>query len=278
MLIVGAGFLGRPLAAALAPEARVRTTTRSGTWPGDEAAIAGVELRRLDLVNDADAELQAITAEVDDVVLCHAAGRGQDRRAVYVAGAARLLAACPGGGVGRVVFTSSTSALPDVDGEVDEGCARWPEHERGRVMRAAEEAVLAGAAAIGADAWILRLGGLYGPGRGLARLYRSAPEAILDGDGMQATNLIHRDDALAAVLAALRMPVSTGGVVHVCDDDHRPRREMFARIAAVMGWPPPRWAEPATGAEVRGKVVSNRRLKELLGVSLRHPQHVLEDM
>lgn len=145
-------------------------------------------------------------------------------------------------------------------------------------MRAAEEAVSAGAAALGARCWILRLGGLYGPGRGLGRLYRSAPDAILEGDGMQATNLIHRDDALAAVLAALQAPLESAGVVHVCDDDHRPRRAMFALLAEARGWPPPRWAEAPWSAEPRGKVVVNRRMKSSLGVVLRHPSHALDEL
>lgn len=120
---------------------------------------------------------------------------------------------------------------------------------------------------------ILRLGGLYGPGRELFRLYRSSPDAALPGDGMQPTNLIHRDDALQAVLAALALPPAVRGVVNVVDDDHSPRREIFARLAAARGQPPPRWEREPAGPTAVGKRVDNARLKAMLGVVLQHPRH-----
>lgn len=277
--IIGAGFLGRPLAGMLAAERSVIATTRSGEpW----AATDGVEVRALDVVADEASRVEAALSGVDALVICMAAGRQQDRRKVYVEGTARILEAfAPASkdlsqGAGRVVYVSSTSALADAEGWVDEEALAWPSSERGRVQREAEERVIALCEARGWSWFVLRLGGLYGPGRGLGRIYRGDPERILSGDGMQATNLIHRDDAIHAVVAALRAPAGVSARVHVCDDDHRPRREMYALLAESQGGAAPRWELEPRSAEVRGKRVANGRLKELLGVSLRYPAHALE--
>ena len=123
---------------------------------------------------------------------------------------------------------------------------------------------------------ILRLAGLYGPGRELFRLYRSDPGAPQPGDGMHATNLIHRDDAVQACLAALALDPRHSAVVNVCDDDHRPRRDMFAALARAAALPEPTWELPPGPA--RGKQVRNDRMKQLLGVRLLHPAHALPDL
>ena len=89
---------------------------------------------------------------------------------------------------------------------------------------------------------------------------------------MAATNLVHRDDAVAAIVASLAAPRDAVGIIHVVDDDHVSRRAMFEAIARRLGRPPPAWSEPP-GPAVHGKRVGNARLREVLGVRLRHPTH-----
>jgi len=284
--VVGAGYLGAAVAAALRPP--VIATTRSGRWHGDEdedgGPPTGVELHALD-VSAPQLDLAALRP-AQAVVLCYAPGRTQDREALYVEGTRRLLHGLVGGALRRLVWVSSTSALPDRDAWLDERCEDWPDHERGRVQRRAEQGVIDHATQHGIPWLVLRLGGLYGPGRGLERIYGrhggggggggrrgSGP---LPGDGLAPTNLVHRDDAVAAVLAAVAAPATLQGIVHVVDDDHTPRRRMYAAIAERLGRPPVTWAEPAPpGSVPRGKRVSNRRLKHWLGIRLRKPLHEL---
>lgn len=209
------------------------------------------------------------------LVVCYAPGRGQDRRELYVEGTRRLLAAAAGLGLRRVVYTSSTSALPERDAWLDDDEPEWPSEPRGRVQREAEAAVADACSRIGVPWVVLRLGGLYGPGRELFRLYRGEAGAVLPGDGAQPTNLIHRDDAIAAVQAALSLPAEVQGVINVVDDDHTSRREIFARLAVLRGAPPPVWeVETSTS---RGKRVRNERMKSLLGLTLVHPRHSPEE-
>ena len=182
------------------------------------------------------------------------------------------MAACERHPPTRLIYTSSTSALPSVDRELDESCDEWPESERGRIQREAEETIRTGCERAAIPWIILRLAGLYGPGRGLERLYRWEDGVPLSGDGAAPTNLVHLDDVCRAIEAGLALGRDTGGIVHVCDDDHSTRRQVFADLARRTGQSEPLWELPET--EPRGKVVCNRRLKEFLGIHLSHPHRL----
>lgn len=277
VLVVGAGWIGGALAQRLSEsEVRVVATTRSGEWRGGEPAPPAVEMRRLDLLRDPPESIAQAFAGVRAAVACLAPGRDQDRRALYVEGARRFATGCAQARVTRAVWCSSTSALAAVDGWVDEETTTWPTEERGRIQRQAEQVFREGCEAAGRPWVILRLAGLYGPGRELARIYlRGGGADPLPGDGLEPTNLVHRDDVLTAVGAALRLDPRISALVHVCDEDHTARRDVAARIAAAQGLPPPRWERD--GDRPHGKMVASRRLRTLLGVVLAHPRHTPND-
>lgn len=271
--IAGAGFLGRALADALRtaqPTHALPVRTLARTAP-EQPVPSDIHPIAIDLRHATPTAIATAIGPARALVICLAAGRTQDPHAIYLDAVARLLAACPA--LTRVVYTSSTSALPDLDAWLPDDCDDEPASDRGRVQHAAERQLRALCDAREIPWLILRLAGLYGPGRPLFRLYRDDPGATQPGDGMQATNLIHRDDAVAACLAALSLPPAVSTVVNVCDDDHRPRRAMFAALAAAAGRPAPTWEHPP--GPLHGKRVTNDRLKQLLGVTLRHPEHDL---
>ncbi len=284
IVVVGAGFLGqrviRQLARRRDPALELRATTREGRWRDGEPP-PGVTMRALDVLKSDDASVRAALAGARAIVICFAAGRQQPRAGVYVDGTRRLLDACPEG-LQRVVYTSSTSALPDHDGWVDDDCEDWPTSERGRVQRTGETIVRERCEARRIPWAVLRLGGLYGPGRGIGRIYRGRGSSVEQapprpGDGMQATNLIHVDDATRCALAALRLAPARSGVINVCADAHPARRDMYQQAALLTGAAPPRWAEePAPGRGVYGKRVRNERMKRWLEIELEHAEHSLE--
>ena len=266
--VVGAGFIGAAVARALLPETAVVLASRSGR-PREEAADARAVA--LD-VTDEGLDVGAL-AEADRLVIGYAPGRGGDRRALYVDGTRRLLQRI-GRPLRRVVWLGSTSAIADHDGWVDEDFSPMPETDRGRVQREAEAVVFDFGEATGTPVLALRLGGLYGPGRELDRIYRSRSPDPFPGHGYNPTNLVHRDDAVAAVLAALSAPADVHGIVHVVDDDHTPRRRMYEALARRHGVEAAAWRDPEPSPPVPvGKRVANARLKDWLGVRLRHPTH-----
>ncbi len=265
--IVGAGWLGTAVAARLAAAGTsVVATTRGAPRPADLAP--GVMHHFLDLL--AQGATVGPLAEAHAWVVAIAPGRAQDRDRVYLGGAQAIASWLPAH-CQRLVWVSSTSALPAKDGWVDEDEPEWPEEPRGRIQREAERVIARAAEAAAVPWFVLRMGGLYGPGRPLGRVFSPSAEP-LPGDGMTATNLVHRDDAVSAVVAALAAPADRSGIVCVVDDDHRSRREMYDAVAVAHGQTPPCWTDPA-GARVEGKRVRNDRLREWLGVILAHPHH-----
>jgi nucleoside-diphosphate-sugar epimerase len=132
---------------------------------------------------------------------------------------------------------------------------------------------------------ILRYGGFYGPGTGIAPDGEQVEQVRrrripLVGDGGGVWSFVHIDDAAAATLAAVERGRG-GEIYHVCDDDPAPVREWLPALAEAAAAPPPRrvpaWlarlvAGPAVVAlmtDIRG--ASNAKAKAELGWQPRHP-------
>ena len=85
---------------------------------------------------------------------------------------------------------------------------------------------------------VLRYGGFYGPGTGLARgadQYEAvrARKFPLVGDGGGVWSLVHIDDAAAATVAAIER--GAPGIYNVVDDEPAPVREWLPALAAAAG-------------------------------------------
>ncbi|MEX1119920.1 MAG: NAD-dependent epimerase/dehydratase family protein [Terrimicrobiaceae bacterium] len=192
----------------------------------------------------------------DLLVHCASSGRGGGVDAyqrVYVQGMRQLLAAT---NPHHVLFVGSTSVYGQTDGSfVDETSPAAPAVETGQILLEAESLALA------AGGCVLRLSGIYGPGRSvLLRKYRDGT-ATLDGDGTRWVNQVHRDDAARAILHAGTKKLS--GIFNVSDDTPAQQREVYSWIASPWNGPlPPATERP--GIRKRGstnKRVSNAKLK-----------------
>jgi nucleoside-diphosphate-sugar epimerase len=259
ILIAGCGYLGKAAAVRLRRDGhRVIGLTRSAE--SAQALVAeGMEAQAGDI---ADAAFVESLPEAGAVLHCAASGRGggaAQYRQVYVEGVRNFLAARPGA---RFVFTSSSSVYAQIDGSwVTEESPAVPDRETGRLLREAEELVLS------ASGTVLRLAGIYGPGRsvllknfllGEAQIdVRTEPPATPDGRWI---NQIHREDAAAAVAWA----VATGaaGVFNVADHTPMTQRTVYAELARRYQRPLPPAGPPALDRK-RGwthKRVSSRKL------------------
>lgn len=176
------------------------------------------------------------------------------------------------GPAGTLVYTSSTSVYPQGGGtRVDEGAATAGTSERGEILLAAEDLVRGGGGAC-ARWFVLRLAGLYGPGR--MHLIEQVRAGTIAGCGDHRLNLVHRDDAAAAVWATFGAAAGIGNeVFNVADDGAAPKSEVAAWLARRLGVPAPTF----TGAPAAGRgdvtpdrVVANDRIKRVLGWAPRY--------
>lgn len=128
------------------------------------------------------------------------------------------------------------------------------------------------------EAAILRLAGIYGPGRNALATLRagSARRVVKPG---QVFNRIHVDDIASAIMAAVHH--QGGGTWNVCDDEPAPPQDVIAYAAKLMGVPPPAeeafetaaMSEMARSFYAGNARVSNAKVKRELGVALAFPNY-----
>lgn len=256
VLVAGVGAVGGRLAASLVAAGHevwgLRRT--SGRMP------AGVHEIVADLCDPAS--LERLPADLDVVVGTVGADAFDETayRRAYVEGPQRLLDAVAAADPPprRVVWCSSTGVYGRTDGAwVDEDTPPAPSGWSGRVLLEGEAAILTGPV----PATVVRLAGLYGPGRELlVERVRSGAATCVE-DPPQWVNLLHLDDA-ADALAHVAFLDHADDVYLAVDDQPVPRCELLRWLADRLGCPGPR-VVPADHAPARRgtKRCCNRRLR-----------------
>ncbi len=258
--ILGCGYLGKELARlSLSRGWLVSAFTRNPSTAEElrESGVSQVVTGRLE-ERDWHAKLDP---DQDYLVDCvGAASPGVDGyRKSYLEGLLSIRDWLHGGFKGAFVFTSSTSVYPQTQGEVvDEESENEGVGERGRILLDAERECLS----LNSDerrSFVLRLAGLYGPGRHLLidKVRNGVP---MSGNGNRILNLIHRNDAALAIVSVLeasgRMQER---IYNVCDNEGASRREIVGWIAGELGLPAPSFEEN-DGEGVPNRKVSSKRL------------------
>ena len=281
LVVFGAGYVGSALAQSAATRGLQVTALTRNPAKAAPLASAGIETIVADLA--ATDWHSRIAPGADFVVICVGSGGGgpEGYRHSYVAGMRSVLAWVGREPASTLVYTSSTAVYPQEGGvTVEETAPTGGPAETTQLLLEAENLLLASGGLDGgvpppfssptaARAFVLRLAGIYGPGRHhlLDALRTGAGE--IAGRGDHRLNLIHRDDICAAIWAALTAPATVpGGIFNVADDGAAPKSEVVAWLAARLGVPPPHF----TGAPTEGRrrltpdrVIANAKLKHTLG-------------
>jgi nucleoside-diphosphate-sugar epimerase len=264
-LIVGCGYLGRRVAQLwLDAGHKVSALTRSSETAA-QFSDAGIHPILGDVTRpDTLGALPA--ADVLLFAVGYDRSAGPSQREVYVQGLQSTLAALHGR-VGRVLYVSSTSVYGQTDGSwVDEESVTEPQTESGCICLEAERLLNNWAASTGMSRLILRLAGIYGPKRLLARIEGLRRGEPLAGRPDAWLNLIHVDDA--AHVAAAYSQTSHTGVILVCDDQPVMRVEFYSHLARLLGAPAPVFKPSLAAGRTTGlnKRCRNMRLRRDLGI------------
>lgn len=273
VLIAGCGWLGSALGAALVAEGHGAVGIRRSPEGLEALARLGIEPLGVDLTT-ADA-VRSLPTDCDAVVACQSAAgpTALDYRAAYLDATAHLLALAARRAGTRLVYVGSTGVFGQTDGGwVDERTPTQPEHETAEVLVEAERRVLA-ASGEGTRACVLRLSGLYGPGRyGVVERVRRGQLGLGPGEERW-TNWCHLVDAVAAARAAIERG-RAGSIYHASDGRPLRRADVVLWIAGRLGLDPPVAVGPAAGPS--GRRAANRRVsasasREELGLGLAYP-------
>ncbi|WP_441238153.1 SDR family oxidoreductase [Bradyrhizobium sp. 930_D9_N1_4] len=181
----------------------------------------------------------------------------------------------------KIIYLATIGVYGDHGGAwVDESTPPLATFDRTRQRLAAEQAWTD---TVHGDVAILRLAGIYGPGRNALVTLRAGTARRVIKPG-QVFNRIHVDDIASAIMAAVNH--QGGGTWNVCDDEPSPPQDVIAYAAKLMNIAPPP-EEPFETAEMSAMArsfyassarVSNAKLKRELGVALAYPtyRHALD--
>jgi len=199
-LILGAGWLGWALAESLAADGvRVTTVRRSAHAPVPGGAAVVFDLADLAVDRDATSELPASLRGHDVVIAAVAPDRskGDDHASTYPAASLAAARIAQRTGAGALCWISSTGVYGVADGSaVTEATPRSGHGAAHDALCQAEDTILETASPV-LRVGVLRVAGLYGPGRDPAPRYRDVSN--LAGRSGHWLNLAWRDDVIAAI-------------------------------------------------------------------------------
>ncbi|RWA58140.1 SDR family oxidoreductase [Mesorhizobium sp.] len=227
--VFGAGYSGKAFARASRDGVTIRGTTRS---PKKFAVLgqAGIAPLRFD---------GALTAEIGEALKTTThliVSVAPEEAGDPVLGAAReAIAAMPA--LEWIAYLSTVGVYGDHGGGwVDERAECRPVSKRSVMRVAAEQEWLKLGQEIGRPVAILRLSGIYGPGRNALVNLADGTARRLVKPG-QVFNRIHCDDIAGALWHLAGK--NSGGIFNVTDDEPAPPQDVVAYAAGLMGVEPP---------------------------------------
>lgn len=275
VLIIGCGYVGLPLGVELVKQGHEVFGVRRSAAGAAELTAVGIHPVTADITRSTD--LASLPGPFDWVVNTVSSTKGgeEEYRQVYLQGTRNLLAAFPTGSIRKFVYTSSTSVYGQTDGSVvKETSATEPASATSRVLVETENLLLEAAQSAKFPAVILRVSGIYGMGRGHLFQQYLRDEARIAGKGERILNMIHRDDLVGALVAALKSG-RPGEIYNATDDEPVAQIHFFRWLSESLGKPMPPFATEEEDAQrkrgLTNKKISNRRLRMELGVALQYP-------
>lgn len=274
VLIIGCGYVGQAAGAALAQQGHEVFGLRRSSAGGAELLGAGI----IPLIGDVTKpeSLPPLPGPFEWVVNTVSAGRSEAEAYLetYLEGTRNLIDWLQNAPPLAFVYTSSSGVYGQNDGAVvDENSPAQPESDTGQILVATERLLLEAAREKALPAIILRVAGIYGPGRGYWLRQFLQGQAVLEGRGLRWLNMIHRDDVAGCIAAALKSG-RAGEIYNAVDDEPVTQRALFEWLAGRLGKPMPPEAPETSSQRARGvtnKRVSNRKLKTELACQFEFP-------
>lgn len=263
--IIGCGYVGSAVAQAWKAQGHdvLVTTTREERVEELSAIASKVEV----LVGTDSDRLKAVLSDRQAALLCVASKRGANYSETYLSTSKTIAQVLPQTPVEQLIYTSSCSVYGQHNGVwVSEQMPPKPNTDNGKVIEQTEETLL-NAASPRQTVCVLRLGGIYGPGRTLERIYSRAAGTTRPGKGEEGTNWVHLSDIVRGIEWARSQPLS--GLYNLVQDEVPTVRALIDEVCDRHNLDPVIWDEtqPSTRKNVR---VSNAKIKRT-GFEFVHP-------
>jgi nucleoside-diphosphate-sugar epimerase len=252
--ILGCGYVGTAVAQRWQSQGIevTATTTNRDRIPKLQQAATVVQV-----VNGSDADgIAALLQNQDTLLICVGAGRQANYEEVYLNTAKTVVGALDQApNLKQIIFTSTYSVYGNYDGAwVSEEDPAQPATDNGKIMLETEQTLL-GAANDDLAVCIFRLGGIYGPGRELAKIYSRAAGTTRPGSGHEASNWVHLDDIVGAIAFAQAYRFS--GLYNLVQDEIPTVAELIDRVCQANHLDPVQWDASQPSARPYNVRVSN---------------------
>lgn len=264
----GLGFTAGRLARRLGPAWRVGGTGRGG---GVRGGVALDAFTRDQPLPDPGERLAEVTHILVSIPPDETGDPVADRHAAALAVLPKLR---------WLGYLSTTGVYGDTGGAwVDETALANPGTDRAARRVAAEQAWLDLCGRHSLPAHVFRLPGIYGPGRSAIDQLRAGTARRIDKPG-HVFSRIHVDDIAATLQSSMAAP-DPGQIYNVADDEPSPQADVVAHAARLLGVEPPppiplddaSLSPMARSFYAECRRVSNAKIKERLGVTLRYPSY-----
>lgn len=180
----------------------------------------------------------------------------------------------------KIVYISTSGVYGDCGGDlVTEETPVNPMSSRAKRRVSAETQLREQADKYGFELVILRVTGIYGPGRLPIAQLQKGHEVLIAEDAPR-TNRIHSLDLVQICLAAMEKGAD-GDIFNVCDGEESSMSQYFMAVAELCNLPQPRqlsWAEaekvmnPLTFSFLKeSRRMSNQKMVEKLAIKLQYP-------
>jgi nucleoside-diphosphate-sugar epimerase len=278
MLIVGCGYIGQRVATKLLSQGEAVSAIVRSAERAEILRTMGVFVLQLDL----DTSSAPLASTLNQTIFYFAPPPPHDTLDTRMQ--SFLQGFVVSGQPTRIVYISTTGVYGDCSGNwIDETHPENPQVDRAKRRWHAEQLLQGWHTSTGGELVILRVAGIYGPGKlPLARLHKGLPMIVEKHAPW--TNRIHADDLVQVCLAAMAREID-GEVYNVCDGTPSNMTNYFNRVAdlAALQRPPLIGAEQALDALSpsllsyisESRRVNNQKMLDQLGVKLRYPS--LED-
>lgn len=175
----------------------------------------------------------------------------------------------------QVIYLSScsvyrTGSKLDLQGDllIDETAQLDPSEPRSQILHEAEKLLLQVSNA-NQRVCLLRLGGIYGPGRELVKMFGRAAGTTMPGTGQRIIQWTHQDDIIGAIEFARRNKLQ--GIYNLVDDNSLSLKELMSQLCEQYHLPAVYWDPSQPDGQQQQTLISNQKIKGA-GYQLIHPQ------
>ncbi|MEM9908271.1 MAG: SDR family oxidoreductase [Cyanobacteria bacterium P01_D01_bin.44] len=264
--IIGCGYVG--MAVAKCWRQQRLTVTATTTRPERIPELETVAARAVVLTGSDPGALQDCLGDQQVVLVCVGSKRGTSYANTYLKTAKTLVEVLPQTPVQQLIYTSTYSVYGQHHGRwVTEEMPAEPITDNGKIIATAEQTYLS-AACPNQKVCLFRLGGIYGPGRELAKIYGRSAGQTRPGSGKEASNWVHLDDIVGAIDFAREQGLD--GLYNLVQDEIPTVKALIDQVCQYNNLAPIRWDPSQPSARPYNAKVSNQKLKAA-GYRFVHP-------